>query len=780
MRRLIPADEILKTCAQIFSRSPNPFGVARVELDEDGCPVDFCYEYLNDAMAELTANEPGELVGRSSTELWLEGEGAQPWFDMFAKAAYGDESVHFEAVSFPLEQFFDVVAFPVAPGYCAFELQNVMEWVNDSRLTLEGVQAGLFFYDLMNDLIMLTQPAQDICDVDVTYVSAGEFIDDALDASSAAKMREKVARLKSSGEQLLCDVRLKDERWVRISLAHTGKTEHFATGFIEDITRVVEAEQRSTRRSEIIESLSSENYALYLVDLDADRIVPYLLRNSAAEYFAQIVTEDMPYSEWLTMYCERYVLPADRQKVAEQMGRDVMLSRMAAHGGDFSISCRRMFGDEEQYVELRLIRLPGDANEMVLAARNINEEVMKQINQKEALRSALTLAEHASEAKSTFLTNISHDFRTPLNSIMGFANIALAHVGDAERVQSCLEKILVSSDHLLELINDILDVSRIESGKIVLSEQPVDLRHLLDDIRNVFLGQAQERGIELNVDVEGLEHPDVLGDQLRMNQILVNTVGNALKYTDRGGRVDVIAAEGAVAPNGVAMYELVVRDTGCGMSEDFISRIFMPFERDSTGSAHIAEGTGLGMTITKNLIDLLGGTIAVESEPGRGSTFTIMLPMKIDRHRQPGSAGAAEPGQPERFDGFRVLVVDDDELSRELMSEVLRDRGFQVEQASDGDEALDMVDASEEGRYDAVIMDMRMPRMSGDAAARAIRLLPRSDVADLPIIAATADAFEEGHRRSREAGMTAHVTKPLNIKELMGILDKCLRGGAQE
>lgn len=770
----------MKTCAQLFAHSPNPFGVARVDLDEDGRPVDFHYEYLNDAMAQLTGDAPDDLVGRSSMELWPEGEGSQHWFDMFCRAAYGGESVHFEAVSFPLEQFFDVVAYPVAPGYCAFELQDVMAWVNDSRLTLEGVSAGLFFYDLENDLIMLTPPAQDICGVDITYVSAGVFADDALDALSAARMRELVARLKEHGEQVLCDMRLKDERWVRISLAHTGKTERFATGFLEDITRMVEAEQRSARRSEIIESLSSENYALYLVDLDADRIAPYLLRNSTAEYFAQIVTEDMPYSEWLAMYCERYVLPADRQKVTEQMGRDVMLSRMAERGGDFSISCRRMFGDEEQYVELRLIRLPGDTNEMVLAARNINEEVMKQINQKEALRSALTLAEHASEAKSTFLTNISHDFRTPLNSIMGFAHIALAHVDDSERVNSCLEKILVSSEHLLDLINDILDVSRIESGKIVLSEQPVDLRRLLGDLRNVFLGQAQERGIELVVDVAGLEHPDVLGDQLRMNQILVNTVGNALKYTDRGGRVDVIATEGAVAPNGVAMYELVVRDTGCGMSEDFISRIFMPFERDSTGSAHIAEGTGLGMTITKNLVDLLGGTIAVESKPGRGSTFTITLPMKIDQHRQPGGASSGEEGQLRRLDGFRVLVVDDDELSRELMSEVLRDRGIVVEQASDGDEALDMVDGSDEGHYDAVIMDMRMPRMSGDVAARAIRMLPRDDVVELPIIAATADAFEEGHRRSREAGMTAHITKPLNIKELMGILDSCLRGRARE
>ncbi len=766
----------MKQCAQIFSRSPNPFGIARVDLDESGQPADFCYEYLNDAMAGLTSDQPGDLVGRSSSEIWPEGEGAQVWFDMFYRAAYEGETTRFESVSFPLKRFFSVVAFPVARGYCAFELQDVMTWVSDSRLTFEGMSAAMFFYDLTNDLMMLTPSAQDICGVDATYVSGPGFAEDALDAPSAAQMREQVVRLKEQGEQMLCDLRLKDERWVRVSLAHTGKTNQFAHGFLEDITHMVEMEQHSVRRSEIIESLSSEDYALYLVDLDKDRMVPYILRNEVAEYFAKTIKKGMPYSEWLDMYCERYVVESDRQRVADQIGRDAMLERLVEHAGDFSISCRRVFGDEEQYVELRLVRLSGDANEMVLAARNINAEVMEQISQKEALRSALVLAEHASEAKSTFLTNISHDFRTPLNSIMGFANIALLHLDEAERVRSCLEKILVSSDHLLELINDILDVSRIESGKIVLSEQPLDLMQLMEGIRNLFMGQAQERGVELSVDASGVEHAAVLGDQLRMNQILVNTVGNALKYTDPGGRVDVVLTEGAAAPNGVTMYEMVVRDTGCGMSEEFMKRIFMPFERDSAGSAHVAEGTGLGMTITKNLVDLLGGAIAVESAPGRGSTFTITLPLKPGGQRHAGAEGASGGQEAElrMFDGFRVLVADDDELSRELVSEVLRDRGFEIDQVSDGDEALDKLEASDEGFYDAVIMDMRMPRMAGDVAARAMRLLPRADVAGLPIIAATADAFEEGHRRSREAGMTAHITKPLNIKELIGVLEACL------
>lgn len=537
----------------------------------------------------------------------------------------------------------------------------------------------------------------------------------------------------------------------------------------EDIDSIKATEVCSVRRSDVIESLSAENYALYLVDLSSDLIEPYILRNEVAEYFAKVIGRGMPYSEWLKMYCDRYVIDTDSQNVAAQLDREAIISWMADGTEDISVSCRRLYSGEEQYVELRITKLPSEANEVVLSARNINEEVMNQIRQKEALQTALTLAEHASEAKSTFLTNISHDFRTPLNSIMGFANIALSHLEETERVQSCLEKIIVSSEHLLDLINDILDVSRIESGKIILSEQPIDLEGFMEDIHNVFYGQASEKGIELTIDASEIEHPLVLGDSLRMNQILVNTVGNALKYTDSGGKVEVAVREGGMAPAGFAMYEMVVRDTGCGMSEDFIERIFMPFERDSSGSASATEGTGLGMTITKNLVDLLGGTIDVKSVVGRGSEFIITLPLKIDRKSQRSMGDlSVEPDEPiGTFDGFRVLVTDDDELSRELMTEILRDRGFDVEQATDGDEALDMVEDSSEGYYDALIMDMRMPRMSGDVASLAIRALPRQDVKKLPIIAVTADAFEEGHRRAKEAGMTAHITKPLNINELL-------------
>lgn len=261
-----------------------------------------------------------------------------------------------------------------------------------------------------------------------------------------------------------------------------------------------------------------------------------------------------------------------------------------------------------------------------------------------------------------------------------------------------------------------------------------------------------------------------------MNRILVNTVGNALKYTDSGGKVEVIITEGVKATNGKALYEFIVRDTGRGMTKEFAERIFMPFERDSLGSAHGEEGTGLGMAITKNLVDIMGGTISLKTEVGVGSEFLITLPLKL-QETQSDSCKIADDEIEREYDftGRRVLVVDDDELSREMMVGILGKKGFHVETAIDGENAVEVFEASEEGHFDAIIMDMRMPRMTGDDATRAIRELPRSDVANLPIIAATADAFEEGYRRAREAGMTDHITKPLDSKKLFALLDGYLK-----
>lgn len=767
-------NEILHCCEKIFDRSTQPFGIAQVHLDAAGNPADVTIEYLNAAMAATADADPSDLRGKNVYEIWPDGDRA--WLDFYYRAAFCDEPVEFETVSVAYRTFQHVSIFPIVQGYCGYEVQDITAWMTHTHTALESVSAGMFFYEARTHLLLLTEPAQECCQMTSGYLDVRDFADAFIDEATVQRVYEGIVGFSGEGEQMLCEGQLKNGRWIRLSMSPGESTARFATGFLEDITLLKETEERSARRSEIIESLSSEYFALYLVNAKADTIVPYLLRNEVAQFFAGLIGEDRSYAAWLRQYCDRYIVKADRYNVRSWLSPAAVGAFLDEHRGDCSLSCRRLYDGEEHYIELRLLRLSGTDDEVVLAARNINEEVKDQLDQKEALQSALTLAEHASEAKTTFLTNISHDFRTPLNAILGFSHRALDHLAEQDVVRGSLDRIIVSGEHLLGLINDILDVSRIESGKIVLKEQPLDMLRLMDDLRGVFSTQASEKGIRFTVDTTGVRDAQVLGDQLRINQILVNTVGNALKYTDRGGQVEVLVSEGDVAPHGVAMFRIIVRDTGCGMSAGFIERIFMPFERDGASRAGAEEGTGLGMTIAKNLIDLLGGTVKVTSELRKGSEFDITLPLKLNKH-----AGETQPAVPEtdvrslRFDGFRALVVDDDELSREILAAILIDHGFIVEMACDGDEAVEAVENAVPGHYDVIIMDMRMPRMTGDGATRAIRALPRPDVKALPIIAATADAFEEGQRRAREAGMTAHVTKPLDTQKLLLILQDCLQ-----
>lgn len=770
-------DDVLESSKIIFDRSTRPFGIARVHLDAAGEPTDVTIEYLNAAMAATANSVPDDLRGRNIYEIWPDGD--RSWLEYFYRAAYLGEAVEFETVSAAYRSFQNVAIFPIMDGYCGYELQDITNWMTHSHPAMENVSAGMFFYEPRTQLLLLTEPARESCGLSVGYLSISEFANALFESEAARRVQEDVTGFPDGCTKALFEEQMRDGRWLRISLSRSKPSARFATGFLEDITLLKEAEASSIRRSEIIEGLSAEYFILYNVDLMGDRIEPYIVRNEVAAYFANAVKEGMAYTQWLDEYCATYVADGYRAEVFAHLNMGALrcyAEKDPEDAGESSVVFKRLFGDEEQFIEIRVIRTGKGSAEVVLAARNINDEVQKKIDQSEALQTALAVAKSANESKTAFLTNISHDLRTPLNSIMGFCDLALGHLDEPASVGNSLAKIRLSSDHLLNLINDILDVNRIESGKMVLSEQSVDLVQLVEEVRGVFAELAREKGISFTVDASQVTHRDVLSDPVRLKQIMLNTVGNALKYTDKDGRVDLLVSEGAVSPNGSGMYEIVVRDNGCGISSDFLDRVFLPFERDSVGRAPQAEGTGLGMTITKNLVDLLGGTITVKSKLRAGTQFDILLPLRLNRSKPAAGCGAADKDDYRaiRFDGLRVLIADDDELSREMMGAILQDFGFEFETAEDGDEAVEAVANSPEGFFDAIIMDMRMPRMEGDVATRAIRALPRSDVRHMPIIALTADAFEEMYRRSREAGMTAHATKPLNTKELILLLEKHL------
>lgn len=561
-------------------------------------------------------------------------------------------------------------------------------------------------------------------------------------------------------------------------MAHIGQTQRFTFGLLENVTRTKKAEEENKRRLDIIESLSRENFALYLVDLDADHIIPYRVDSTKVDNEnPHMGIDGTRYSTFIESYCATCVEPADRTRFLHESSRDVLNQRIKDGAGDYSITFRRMVQEGEDFREMRILRIPHDNTNVLIAVRNTTNEILEQMRQKAILQTALEVAEHASEAKSTFLTNMSHDFRTPMNSITGFANIALDNINDIDRVKDCLHKIIFSSNHLLNLVNDILDVSRIESGKITLNEEPFSLEELKQSIVLLFEEQSRKKTIAFTVDTKRLVHTNVHADKLRIEQILVNIIGNALKFTSAGGTVQVIMRERSFAPKGYTSFVCEVIDTGCGMNPDFLDKIFEPFERDEQAYPQRIEGTGLGMTITKSLVHLMGGTIEVESELGKGSHFTVSLPLELTNENRLIKAhehNVHAYSKKRSFNGYHALVVDDDTLSREILNEYLRNQGFTFDEASDGDEAVRTVAQSTPYTYDIIIMDMRMPHMDGDEAARAIRDLDRSDSSEIPIIAVTADAFEEGRRRAKRAGFTAHTTKPLNLDKLTQLLDHYL------
>lgn len=775
-------ETLLDDCKFIFDHSTLPFGIAEVTVDENNQPVDCIYRYINKPMEAYWTTPTENLIGKGFYEIWPNSDFT--WRDHFYQAAFQGIASEFDSVSVALEQFFHAMVFPLQPPYCAFSIQDVTSWVSQSHLSFENIEAGLIFYDSITDIMLLTSSARDLCHLDERYLSLQDFNklffgDQVLEIENFNDSEQSNTLQYSSGKKsILYERKARDGRWFRVSLAHIGQTQRFTFGLLENVTRTKKAEEENKRRLDIIESLSRENFALYLVDLDADHIIPYRVDSTKVDNEnPHMGIDGTRYSTFIESYCATCVEPADRTRFLHESSRDVLNQRIKDGAGDYSITFRRMVQEGEDFREMRILRIPHDNTNVLIAVRNTTNEILEQMRQKAILQTALEVAEHASEAKSTFLTNMSHDFRTPVNSITGFANIALDNINDIDRVKDCLHKIIFSSNHLLNLVNDILDVSRIESGKITLNEEPFSLEELKQSIVLLFEEQSRKKTITFTVDTERLVHTNVHADKLRIEQILVNIIGNALKFTSAGGTVQVIMRERSFAPKGYTSFVCEVIDTGCGMNPDFLDKIFEPFERDEQAYPQRIEGTGLGMTITKSLVHLMGGTIEVESELGKGSHFTVSLPLELtneDRLIKAHEHNVHAYSKKRSFNGYHALVVDDDTLSREILNEYLRNQGFTFDEASDGDEAVRTVAQSTPYTYDIIIMDMRMPHMDGDEAARAIRDLDRSDSSEIPIIAVTADAFEEGRRRAKRAGFTAHTTKPLNLDKLTQLLDHYL------
>ena len=521
------------------------------------------------------------------------------------------------------------------------------------------------------------------------------------------------------------------------------------------------------RTNETVRVLGNSYYAIYLVNYDEGTYE--MIKGS--DYVRDRIPPRGPYPDLLrtaSEVIEENTFREFEESFSAENIRSLVAGRVRDYGGDFL----RKFGERYRWVNVRVLYDESLApDEVVLCFREVDAEKQRQLRERHYLEQALDTAQDSLEAKQAFFNNMSHDMRTPLNAIIGLTELARRDLDDAEKTSDYLRRIDQSGRQLLTLVSDILDISRMESGKVSFTSERMDLARTLEDAMATFEIQAREQGKTFTSDVR-VPDPYVYGDPMRLSQVVNNLLSNALKYTNPGDSVSMTVRQ--EDRGDVGSYKIVVADTGIGMSEDYLPHLFELYAREQRFGTSQTVGTGLGMPITKSLVTQMGGSIEVESQLDVGTTFTVTLPFSPAPAEDPAACAATpavaaempEGGEAEVLRGARVLLAEDNEINMEISTELLSGAGVEVIQAWNGREALDAFAASEPGSVDAILLDMKMPEMDGCEAARAIRALDRADAREVPIVAVTANAFAEDVAATTAAGMDAHVSKPIDFTVL--------------
>lgn len=574
------------------------------------------------------------------------------------------------------------------------------------------------------------------------------------------------------GETQLSDtlqIRLANGRvaWCRqdLIMARNSQTKDVvATLTIYDITEQKQREESLQTQQQIIEALASGVSAYWILDWETEDVLAHQAENDHIRYFSENILAQGTYSRALSYIYGSLVDGSSRQKALSYVQTDVVRQKLtesteyvvplplAAQGCFFQITFNRIN--------------VGNRKAFIVAAREITDTVKQERSLRHDLAAALDAAREASQAKTDFLLNMSHDIRTPMNAILGFQELAKRNIHDPEKVLNALEKSRRSGEHLLSLINDILDMSQIESGKVVLTPEVIEISEHISRFEDMFRFPMEEKGLTLRF-INDTHTPYVWGDYLRLTQVINNILSNAMKFTPRGGSVTFHAIESASRQEGCTHFSIHIRDTGIGMSEEFQQKLFDAFEREHNTTLSGVQGTGLGLAISRKLAELMGGTLVCSSALGKGTEFVFTFELPI--------AYALESRQPiaeADLSGKKILLVEDNDLNREIAGEILSEGGIMVTEATNGAEALEILRLAAPGDFDAVLMDIQMPVMDGYTATRIIRGLDNAAAANLPIIAMTADAFAEDKRRALEAGFTAHIAKPVNMATLIETLSQ--------
>ncbi len=684
----------------------------------------------------------------------------------------------------------------------------------------------------------------------------------------------------------------------------------FYQRFLLDCTaQKLQEQKKEKRQAELAQALTVDYNIVCFFNLVTGKGI--LIRGDETEQKAFTADENgnIFFEEGMEYYIQNEVYEEDKNKLRKFCQVDD-LRQMLGQQRVQHINYRALIGGEVVYHQLKAVRAGSWNNQcgMVIGMRSVDVEIRREMEQKNLLENALLQANRASKAKSIFLSNMSHDIRTPMNAIVGFTALAMAHMDQKDQVEEYLKKIMTSGNHLLSLINDVLDMSRIESGKMHLDEKPCSLPDILHSLRNILQADIHSKRLDLYMDAVDILDEEICCDKLRLNQVLLNLLGNAVKYTPAGGMITMRITEKTGAAPGFADYEFTIRDTGVGMSEEFVAHIFEPFERERNTTISGIQGTGLGMAITKNIVDLMNGTIAVKSELGKGTEVTVSFTFRLysgnkqpqdipklqgcralvidddfntcdsvtymlgqigmraewtlsgkeallrthqavtrgdiytvyvidwmlpdingievarrirkemgdevpiilltaydwldieDEAKEAGisafcskplflselrgclhsiveteeSAGVQGVQKQERQHTGRILLAEDNEINQEIAAAILGDAGFTIEIARNGQIAVDMLKKSSPEYYCLVLMDVQMPVMDGYEATKAIRKLEDQTLAQIPILAMTANAFEEDRQQAIECGMNGHLAKPINVEELLATLDRIL------
>lgn len=539
-------------------------------------------------------------------------------------------------------------------------------------------------------------------------------------------------------------------------------------------------EEQDRQTLKVMAALSAGYDGIYFVNLDKDLYAIVKFGGSLREEVANLARQTHIFSKAMRDYIENFVAPEFQESMAMKLRNRVLIERFETEQ-NFGIQYQVKPNEYGQtYFEMNFADVSETSSDhlMVVGFRCVDEAVKLENEKNRALQEAFDSANKANNAKSDFLSKMSHDMRTPMNAIIGMTAIAEANIDNKERVADSLGKIKTASNHLLGIINEVLDMSKIESGKINLKEEAFNLSDLLNNVLVIVQPQIEQHGHHFQRRITDIGHDNVIGDSLRIQQVFVNIMSNAIKYTPDNGNISMSVMEKKTSQKSYGCYEFIFEDDGIGMSKQYIEHIFDPFSRAEDVRISKIQGTGLGMAISRNIVHMMNGEIHVESEEGKGSKFTITIFLKLQekREEQPKESDDVEEC---RYAGKRALLVDDNELNREIAVEILKMAGMDVEQAENGKEAVDKFLASEEGYYDIIFMDIQMPVMNGYDATVAIRSMERADAVSVPIIAMTANAFMEDVEASKNAGMNEHLSKPIDIERLSSVLGKYL-GSRQE